>query len=134
MIAFLFATALATERPVLDIDADTLCPPRGFRSGVAFAPTCDGVALSLARARWSAEMVSWADEVAALHRIEVATCATEASASAARETWWKTQAERPGPKLAPATWFALGAWTGIVTVVLSAVAVRWAGEVPVVAE
>lgn len=126
------ALAFATERPVLDGVADDLCSPRGLHAGVAFTPTCDGVALSLARARWSAEMVSWADETAALRRIEVATCAAEADAGVAREAWWKAQAERPLPKVAPATWFALGAGTGIVTVVLSAVAVRWAGEVPVV--
>lgn len=134
MIALLVTFALATERPVLDVGSDDLCPPRGLRAGVAFTPVCDGVALSLARARWSAEMVSWADETAALRRIEAATCTAEAEAGLAREAWWKAQAERPAPKLAPATWFALGAGTGIVTVVLSAVAVRWAGEVPVVAE
>lgn len=133
-MTLLLAFALATERPVLDAGADDVCPPRGLRTGRAFTPSCDGVALSLARARWSAEMISYADEVSALRRIEGATCAAEAETATLREAWWKAQAERPTPKLAPATWFAMGAGTGVVMVVLSAVAVRWAGEVPVVAE
>ena len=129
----LLAAALAGERPVLPEGADAPCAPTFLRSGQVFTAPCEGVVISLARSRWVAEMVPWADAEHADRLIDASVFKAELAAAAKREAWWEERAKAPIPipKISPSGWFAIGAGTGAAAVVLGAVAVRWASEVPV---
>jgi len=134
-VILLLSVALAGERPVLPEGADAACAPTFLRSGQAFTSPCEGVLISLARSRWVAEMVPWADSEHASRLIDASVFKAELAASTKREAWWEGRAKAPVPvpKISPSGWFALGAGTGAAAVVLGAVAVRWASEVPVTA-
>lgn len=128
MLLALAALALATDRPVL---GDEACPVAGVRAGVPVTPGCDGVVLSLARARWYGELVPWADEQAVMRKLEAAACAADIERVAERADYWRELAEHPVPALPPAAWFGVGVGAGVVAVLGGALAVRWASEVPV---
>ena len=132
---FLLTLALAGERPVLPEGADAPCAPTFLRSGQAFTSPCEGVLISLARSKWVAEMVPWADSEHASRLIDASVFKAELAAGLKREAWWEERAKAPVPvpKITPSGWFAIGAGTGAAAVVLGAVAVRWASEVPVTA-
>jgi hypothetical protein len=126
----LVALALASERPVLDEAGDALCPPKAV-AAAAPAP-CAGVLVSLARAKWYAAMVVWADEQRDLRELEAVTARVTLEAAEERGAWWRARAEAPPvATLPPAAWFAVGVGAGAVAVLGGAVAVRWATEVSV---
>jgi hypothetical protein len=113
---FLVASAHAGERPVLDLATDDLCPPRGLHLNTSYTPPCDGVAVSMTRARWQAEMVIWADEQATLRKVETATYLAQLKSSEEREAWWKSVAEtKPEVKktVSPVIWLGTGVVAGV---------------------
>ncbi len=127
MVALLATLALALDRPQLDAAPEVACPPRPLRSGAAITPACDGVALSLARARWYAEMAEYADSVASLRELERQSCAAQLAVERGRADYWEQAAT---PRITPAGWFALGAGAGVATALLGALAVRAVAEAP----
>jgi hypothetical protein len=134
-VILLLSVALAGERPVLPGDADAACGVTDLAPGQVFTSPCEAVALSLARSRWYALMVPWADAEHADRLIDASVFKAELAAGVKREAWWEERAKAPlpVPKISPSGWFAIGAGTGAAAVVLGAVAVRWASEVPVTA-
>lgn len=92
---------------------------------------CDAMAVPRADLADLIATETWAMAVHDVCRVNASAFRGELRLANDREAWWKDVAGREEPKIQPVGWFAIGAGTGVVLVVLSAVAVRWAGEVPV---
>lgn len=123
----LVTMALAGERPAL-VD-DPACPMRSLKAGTAVL--CDSVTMSLAKARFYAETVEWADGEHDRRTLDLAICEADIDALKGREAWWKLQAEKPpAPKLSPLAVFGLGAGTGAIAVLVGALSVRAVVEAP----
>lgn len=124
------APAAALDRPTLDTSADALCPPKGVRAATPVTPACDGVMLSMARAKWYTEMADYADYLQDMRTLDTAVHQDALAAAEDRAAYWKALASAPPPKITPAGWFGIGAGTGVVTVLLGALAVRAVAEAP----
>lgn len=122
--------AVALDRPVLDMAADTTCPARGVKATVALVPPCDGIVLSMARAKWYTEMADYADYLQDMRALDAAAQHDALVAADERTAYWKALATAPPPTITPAGWFGIGAGTGVVTVLLGALAVRAVAEAP----
>jgi hypothetical protein len=124
-LLLLSSATLAGERPVLDVAADDVCPPRGVRAGIAITPACDGILVSMARAKWYAEMAVYADAEADLRRIDVATMQVKLDTATDREAWYRARYDEAAarPPIHPSVWFGAGVVGGITVTVAGAYAV-----------
>ena len=94
--------------------------------------TCSGVVLATGDAADLLRIETWGRAVYDVARIDAAACAAAAVDSGQRETYWRELAARPVPLLSrPGVALGIGVGIGAAVVLLSAVAVRWASEVPV---
>jgi len=74
---------------------------------------------------------AWGEATSDLCRVELAGMADRLDACAERADYWRRAAEAPPARLSPVAAFGLGVGAGVATVLLSAVAVRWAASVEV---
>lgn len=136
----LFLMQMAFAEPVdplaLPVRPDPTAPKEGDCTRTTPLPKgtslgCDAMAVPRSDLADLMATETWALAVHDVCRINTVAFRGELRLANDREAWWKGVAERGEPKLQPAGWFAIGAGTGVALVVLSAVAVRWAAEVPV---